>query len=74
MPRKIKKKTIKTLFGQIKNEKSEKEHYFAELCRIDDMLVKNALNSLHGRLTESEKEVALKWAMQYHVLLGDRED
>jgi len=74
MPRKIKKKTIKTLFGQIKNEKSEKEHYFAELCRIDDMLVKNALNSLHGRLTESEKEIALKWAMQYHVLLGDRED
>ena len=74
MPRKIKKKTIKTIYGRIKNETSEKERYFAELCRIDDMVVKNALNSLHGRLTESEKEVALKWAMQYHVLLGDRED
>ena len=74
MPRRIKEKTIKTIYGRIKNETSEKERYFAELCRNDDMLVKNALNSLHGRLTESEKEIALKWAMQYQVLLGDRED
>ncbi len=74
MPRRIKKKTIKTIYGRIKNETSEKERYFAELCRTDDMAVKNALNSLHGRLTEREKEIALKWVMQYQVLLGDTEN
>jgi hypothetical protein len=72
MIKKIKNKTIKTIFGEIKNEVGEKEEYFLELCRMEDTKILNALNALHSRLTEGKRETALKWSVQYNVLLGER--
>ncbi len=72
MVKKIKNKTIKTIFGEIKNEAGEKEEYFLELCRMEDTKILNALNALHSRLTEGKRETALKWSVQYNVLLGER--
>ena len=71
MVKKIKNKTIKTIFGEIKNE-VEKEEYFLELCRMEDTKILNALNALHSRLTEGKKQMALKWSVEYNVLLGER--
>ena len=72
MVKKIKSKTIKTIFGEIKNEAAHKEEYFLELCRMEDTKILNALNALHSRLTEGKKQMALKWSVEYNVLLGER--
>jgi|TARA_B100001559_G_scaffold288586_1_gene266405 hypothetical protein len=72
MVKKIKNKTIKTIFGEIKNEAADKEEYFLELCRMEDTKILNALNALHSRLTEGKKQMALKWSVEYNVLLGER--
>ena len=72
MVKKIKNKTIKTIFGEIKNESADKEEYFLELCRMEDTKILNALNALHSRLTEGKKQMALKWPVEYNVLLGER--
>tara|TARA_B110000014_G_C19529979_1_gene284417 strand:- start:191 stop:415 length:225 start_codon:yes stop_codon:yes gene_type:complete len=74
MPRRIKKKTIKTIYGRMKNEGPKKAEYFAELCRIDDMRISNAQTSLHSRLTEEERAEACRWSAQYNLLLGENGD
>ena len=51
---------------------SDKEEYFLELCRMEDTKILNALNALHSRLTEGKKQMALKWSVEYNVLLGER--
>jgi hypothetical protein len=39
---------------------------------MEDTKILNALNALHSRLTEGKKQMALKWSVEYNVLLGER--
>ena len=72
--KKTKKKSINTPFGRIKNEKNQKEEYFIELCRMEDRKIEEALSSLHSRLSEYEKDIALKWSIVFNALIRNKDD
>ena len=63
------KKSINTSFGQIKNEYEPKKEYFDEVSRTEDSRIKQALASLHSRLSETDKENAYKWSAYYRGLV-----
>ena len=63
------KKSINTPFGQIKNEPEPKIDYLDEVSRTEDSRIKQALASLHSRLSETDKENAYKWSAYYRGLV-----
>jgi len=63
------KKLIKTPFGEIKNETEAKNEFLNELVRTEDTRIKQALERLHSRLDESDKENAYKWTAYYRGLV-----
>tara|TARA_Y100001936_G_scaffold137052_1_gene133830 strand:+ start:7220 stop:7582 length:363 start_codon:yes stop_codon:yes gene_type:complete len=63
-----------TPYWKIEGDIEEKKEVFSEGCREDDKRVTNAERGLHSRLTESEREKALKWASLYRWLVRDGVD
>jgi len=63
------KKLIKTPFGKIENETEAKNEFLSELVRTEDAKIKQALEKLHSRLDETEKEKAYKWTAYYMSLV-----
>jgi len=63
------KKSINTPFGQIKNEPEPKIDYLDEVSRTEDSRIKQALASLHSRLSENDRENAYKWSAYYRGLV-----
>ena len=43
--------------------------YFDEVSRTEDSRIKQALASLHSRLSETDKENAYKWSAYYRGLV-----
>ena len=65
------KKKIQTPFGDIVDNKESKEQIFGEQCRTDEQKEKNALRSLHARLSEQDREKAYKWSAIYRCLVDE---
>ena len=59
------KKLINTPFGKIENETEAKNEFLKELVRTEDAKIKQALEKLHSRLDETDKEKAYKWTAYY---------
>ena len=64
-------KPIKTPYWDIDGDIEEKKEVFGEGRRVDDNRIANAQRALHSRLSESEREKALKWTSFYQFLLQE---
>tara|TARA_Y100000590_G_C15715907_1_gene1011879 strand:+ start:380 stop:1051 length:672 start_codon:yes stop_codon:yes gene_type:complete len=64
------KKPINTPYGKIKNELEAKNEFLSELVRTEDAKIKQALEKLHSRLDESDREKAYKWTAYYQGLVN----
>ena len=49
----------------IENETEAKNEFLKELVRTEDAKIKQALEKLHSRLDETDKEKAYKWTAYY---------
>jgi len=51
-----------------------KQEVFGEGCREDENRIANAQRALHARMTENQRDDALKWAAYYRALLREDQD
>ena len=63
-----------TPYWEITGDIEEKKEVFGEGCREDDHRVTNAERGLHSRMTEDEREEALRWSSYYRALVRDGVD
>ena len=63
------KKLINTPFGKIENKTEAKNEFLEELVITENAKIKQALEKLHSRLDETDKEKAYKWTMYYQSLV-----
>ena len=66
---------IDTPYGRvIDSEESKTQVFPGEGCREDEHRIANAQRALHARLSESDKDRALKWTAYYRALLQEDGD
>ena len=63
-----------TPYWPIEGDVESKQQVFGEGCREDENRVANAQRGLHARLSEGDKDRALKWASYYRALLQEDND
>ena len=63
-----------TPYWKIEGDVESKKEVFGEGCREDDNRIANAQRGLHARLSEGDKDRALKWASYYRALLQEDND
>tara|TARA_Y100001936_G_scaffold252314_1_gene311449 strand:+ start:7664 stop:8395 length:732 start_codon:yes stop_codon:yes gene_type:complete len=64
-----KKKSIRSILGEIPNTEEAKSELFLEFARTEDARIKEAEAALHGRLSEDDREKAYKWSAYYRGLI-----
>ena len=67
-----KKKTIRSILGEIPNTEEAKSELFRELIRVENSRLDQAEAALHARLSEDDREKAYKWSAYFRGLM-DRE-
>ena len=67
-------KPRKTPYWDIDGDVEEKKEVFGEGCREDENRVANAQRGLHARMSEGDRDRALKWASYYRALLQEDHD
>ena len=60
---------IDTPYGRIIGSEDAKTEVFQEGCREDDQRVANAQRALHSRLSEGDRDRALRWTAYYRACL-----
>jgi len=60
-----------TPYWEIGGDTESKQQVFGEGCREDENRIANAQRGLHARLSEGDKDRALKWASYYRALLQE---
>ena len=60
-----------TPYWHIDGDIEEKKEVFGEGCREDENRIANAQRELHARMTEGDRDRALKWASYYRALLQE---
>ena len=63
-----------TPYWTIDGDDESKKQVFGEGCREDDNRIANAQRGLHARMTEGDKDKALKWASYYRALLQEDQE
>ena len=63
-----------TPYWKIEGDVESKQQVFGEGCREDENRIANAQRGLHARLSEGDKDRALKWASYYRALLQEDND
>ena len=63
-----------TPYWMIDGDVESRKEVFGEGCREDDNRIANAQRGLHARLSEGDKDRALKWASYYRALLQEDND
>jgi hypothetical protein len=63
-----------TPYWPIDGDIEEKKEVFGEGCREDENRIANAQRELHARMTEGDRDKALKWASYYRALLQEDYD
>ena len=63
-----------TPYWKIEGDVESKTQVFGEGCREDDNRIANAQRGLHARMTEGDKDKALKWASYYRALLQEDQE
>ena len=63
-----------TPYWPIDGDVESKQQVFGEGCREDENRIANAQRGLHARLSEGDKDRALKWASYYRALLQEDND
>ena len=63
-----------TPYWPIEGDVESKQQVFGEGCREDENRIANAQRGLHARLSEGDKDRALKWASYYRALLQEDND
>mgnify|MGYP000149600727 FL=1 len=63
-----------TPYWSIEGDVESKQQVFGEGCREDENRIANAQRGLHARLSEGDKDRALKWASYYRALLQEDND
>ena len=63
-----------TPYWKIEGDVESKTQVFGEGCREDDNRIANAQRGLHARMTEGDKDKALKWAFYYRALLQEDQE
>ena len=63
-----------TPYWEIGGDIESKQQVFGEGCREDENRIANAQRGLHARLSEGDKDRALKWASYYRALLQEDND
>ena len=63
-----------TPYWPIDGDVESKQQVFGEGCREDENRIANAQRGLHARLSEGDKDKALKWASYYRALLQEDND
>ena len=63
-----------TPYWDIEGDIEEKKEVFGEGCREDDNRIANAQRKLHARMTEGDRDQALKWVAYYRALLQEDYD
>ena len=63
-----------TPYWTIDGDDESKKQVFGEGCREDDNRIANAQRGLHARMTEGDRDKALKWASFYRALLQEDSD
>ena len=61
-------------YWKIEGDIESKQQVFGEGCREDENRIANAQRGLHARLSEGDKDRALKWASYYRALLQEDND
>ena len=64
-------KPRETPYWKIEGDIESKQQVFGEGCREDENRIANAQRGLHARLSEGDKDRALKWASYYRALLQE---
>jgi tetratricopeptide (TPR) repeat protein len=64
-----KKKTIRSILGDIPNTEEAKSELFRELMRVEDSRLGQAEAALHARLSEDDREKAYKWSAYFRGLM-----
>jgi hypothetical protein len=64
----------KTPYWDIDGDVEEKKEVFGEGCREDENRVANAQRELHSRMSEGDRDKALKWVSYYRALLQEDYD
>lgn len=67
-------KPRETPYWKIEGDIESKQQVFGEGCREDENRIANAQRGLHARLSEGDKDRALKWASYYRALLQEDSD
>ena len=67
-------KPRKTPYWDIDGDIDEKKDVFGEGCREDEHRIANAQRELHARMTEGDRDQALKWVAYYRALLQEDYD
>ena len=67
-------KPRETPYWKIEGDIESKQQVFGEGCREDENRIANAQRGLHARLSEGDKDKALKWASYYRALLQEDND
>ena len=62
------------LTGILTETLKEKKEVFGEGCREDENRVANAQRELHSRMSEGDRDKALKWVSYYRALLQEDYD
>ena len=63
-----------TPYWPIEGDVESKKEVFGEGCREDENRIANAQRGLHARMTEGDRDKALKWASYYRALLQEEDD
>ena len=63
-----------TPYWKIDGDVESKTLVFGEGCREDENRIANAQRSFHARMSEQDKDKALKWASYYRALLQEDDD
>ena len=67
-------KPRETPYWKIEGDVESKQQVFGEGCREDENRIANAQRGLHARMTEGDRDKALKWASYYRALLQEDDD
>ncbi len=63
-----------TPYWVIDGTDNSKQEVFGEGCREDENRIANAQRALHARMTENQRDDALRWAAYYRALLQEDQD
>lgn len=63
-----------TPYWPIEGDVESKQQVFGEGCREDENRIANAQRGLHARMSERDRDQALKWISYYRALLQEDYD